>query len=119
MKEELEIAKFDIGRRYYAGNGNNYGSVKTLKLYASTDNENYTEVGGFTFTFPWTAPDGTVVEGPNSPLIPAYEEIVPAEPVKARYMKMKSWKLIQATMRVRSLISKLTKKSKAINSSTY
>jgi len=88
MKEELEIAKFDIGRRYYAGNGNNYGSVKTLKLYASTDNENFTEVGGFTFTFPWTAPDGTVVEGPNSPLIPAYEEIVPAEPVKARYMKM-------------------------------
>ena len=59
MKEELEIAKFDIGRRYYAGNGNNYGSVKTLKLYASTDNENFTEVGGFTFTFPWTAPDGT------------------------------------------------------------
>lgn len=88
MKEELEIAKFDIGRRYYAGNGNNYGSVKTLKLYASTDNENFTEVGGFTFTFPWTAPDGTVVEGPNSPLIPAYEEIIPAEPVKARYMKM-------------------------------
>ena len=88
MKEELEIAKFDIGRRYYAGNGNNYGSVKTLKLYASTDNENFTEVGGFTFTFPWTAPDGTVVEGPNSPLIPAYEEIVPAEPVKARYMKI-------------------------------
>ena len=57
-------------------------------MYASTDNETFTEVGGFTFTFPWTAPDGTVVEGPNSPLIPAYEEIVPAEPVKARYMKM-------------------------------
>lgn len=88
MQQELEIAKCDIGRRYYAGTGNNYGTVKSLKMYVSTNNENFTEVGGFTFELPWTAPDGTVVEGHLSPLIPAFEEIVLAEPVKARYVKL-------------------------------
>lgn len=41
MKEELECAMFHIGRRHYAPNGNNYGTVKTMNIYASTDNENY------------------------------------------------------------------------------
>ena len=41
MQEELEVVRFDIGRRYYAGTGNNYGTVKTLNIYASTDNENF------------------------------------------------------------------------------
>ena len=48
MQEELEIAKFDIGRRYYAGNGNNYGSVKTLKLYASTELPSLISAGDIT-----------------------------------------------------------------------
>lgn len=88
MKEVLEIAKFDIGRRYYSGNGNNYGTVKKLNIYASTDNENFTSVGGFVFSLPWTAPDGTVVTAATSPLIPPFEEVVPAAPVTARYIKL-------------------------------
>lgn len=87
MKEVLEIAKFDIGRRYYS-NGNNYGTVKVLDVYASTDNENFTKVGGFRFELPWTAPDGTIVTGATNPLIPAYEEVIPAETVTARYIKL-------------------------------
>lgn len=88
MQEELECAMFHIGRRYYSGNGNNYGTVKTMNIYASTDQENYEKVGGFTFALPWTAPDGTVVDKATSPLIPAYEEIKLASPVKARYIRL-------------------------------
>lgn len=87
MKEELECAMFHIGRRYYA-NGNNYGTVKTMNIYASTDNENFEKVGGFTFTLPWTAPDGTVVTGTTHPMIPPYEEIVLPSPVTARYIRL-------------------------------
>lgn len=87
MQEELECAMFQIGRRYYS-NGNNYGTVKTMNIYASTDNENFERVGGFTFSLPWTAPDGTVVNSATNPLIPPYEEIVLAEPVKARYFRL-------------------------------
>lgn len=88
MQEELECAMFHIGRRYYSGNGKNYGTVKTMNIYASTDQENYEKVGGFTFALPWTAPDGTVVDKATSPLIPAYEEIKLASPVKARYIRL-------------------------------
>lgn len=88
MKEELECCMFQIGRRYYAPNGNNYGTVKHMDIYTSTDNENYTKVGEFSFDLPWTAPDGTIVETSTSPLIPPYEEIALAEPVTARYVKM-------------------------------
>lgn len=87
MKEELECAMFHIGRRYYS-NGNNYGTVKTMNIYASTDNENFEKVGGFTFALPWTAPDGTVVTGATSPLIPAYEEVILPSPVTARYIRL-------------------------------
>ena len=88
MQEELEVVRFDIGRRYYAGTGNNYGTVKTLNIYASTDNENFERVGGFTFELPWTASDGTVVTSATSPLIPAYEEVDLDAPVTARYIKL-------------------------------
>lgn len=88
MQEELEIVRFDIGRRYYAGNGNNYGTVKTLNIYASTDNENFERVGGFTFELPWTAPDGTVVTAATHPLIPAFEEVDLPSPITARYIKL-------------------------------
>lgn len=85
MQEELECVSFAIGRRV---NGeNNYPSVKTLQLWVSTDNENFTQVGGFTFALPWQAPDGTIVEG-NSPLVPAEEVITLTEPVVARYVKL-------------------------------
>ncbi|MEL5895675.1 discoidin domain-containing protein [Bacteroides sp. GD17] len=88
MKEVLDIAKFDIGRRHYAPSGANYATVKTMNIYASTDNENFTQVGSFTFQLPWTAPDGTVVTGATSPLIPGYEEVIPSQPVTARYIKL-------------------------------
>lgn len=88
MQEELECAMFHIGRRHNSGNGNNYGTVKTMNIYASTDKENYEKVGGFTFALPWTAPDGTVVDKATNPLIPAYEEIKLASPVKARYIRL-------------------------------
>lgn len=87
MKEEQECAMFHIGRRYYS-NGNNYGTVKNMNIYVSTDNENFEKVGGFTFSLPWTAPDGTVVTGFTSPLIPAYEEVVLPSPVVARYIRL-------------------------------
>lgn len=86
MKAELTCYKFDIGRRL-AG-ANNYPSVKMMEIYASNDNQDFSKkVGGFTFALPWTAPDGTVVNG-NSPLVPGYEEVLLAEPVKARYIKL-------------------------------
>lgn len=85
MKEELECISFAIGRRAYGDI--NYPSVKTMEVYTSLDNENFTKVGGFTFSLPWTAPDGTVVNG-NSPLIPGEEVIKLSEPVKARYVKL-------------------------------
>lgn len=88
MQEELECAMFHIGRRHNSGNGNNYGTVKTMNIYASTDKENYEKVGGFTFALPWTAPNGTVVDKATNPLIPAYEEIKLASPVKARYIRL-------------------------------
>lgn len=88
MQEELEVVRFDIGRRYYAGTGNNYGTVKTLNIYASTDNENFTQVGGFTFELPWTAPDGTVVTSATDPSIPAFEQIDLDTPVVARYIRL-------------------------------
>jgi len=87
MKEELDVSMVRIGRRYYAANGNNYPSIKVLEVQASTDGENYTSVGGFTFALPWTAPDGTVVNG-NSPLVPGYEDIMMPAVTTARYMKI-------------------------------
>ena len=87
MKKELSIAKVRIARRFYPGNGNYYPSVKVLEVYTSTDNENFTKVGGFTFALPWTAPDGTVVTG-NSPKVPAFEEVVFAQDVTTRYVKL-------------------------------
>ncbi|MDR1098061.1 MAG: discoidin domain-containing protein [Tannerella sp.] len=87
MKKELSVAMVRIGRRYYAANGNNYPTVKTMEIYAGTDDENYTRVGGFTFSLPWTAPDGTVING-NSPLIPPYEEVTLTEKTTARYIKL-------------------------------
>lgn len=88
MKQELTVAKVAIGRRHYAANGNNYPTVKTMEIYASLDNDEYTLVGQFTFALPWTAPDGTVVNG-NSPLVPGDEEVYFKEGgVKARYMRM-------------------------------
>ncbi|EJX05948.1 f5/8 type C domain protein [gut metagenome] len=88
MQEELECAMFHIGRRLNSKNGNNYGSVKTMNIYASTDKKNYEKVGGFTFELPWKAPDGTLVDKATSPLIPGYEEIKLASPVKARYIRL-------------------------------
>ena len=85
MQEELECISFAIGRRAYGEN--NYPTVKTLQLWVSTDNENFTQVGGFTFALPWQAPDGTIVTG-NSPLVPAEEVISLAEPVLACYVKL-------------------------------
>ncbi|MDR0393709.1 MAG: discoidin domain-containing protein [Tannerella sp.] len=87
MQKEQSVAMIRIGRRFYAGNGNYYPTVKTMEIYAGTDNENYKQVGGFTFALPWTAPDGTVVTG-NSPLVPPYEEVALAEVTTARYIKL-------------------------------
>jgi hypothetical protein len=87
MQKEQPVAMVQIGRRYYAENGNNYSSVKTMEVYAGTDNENYTKVGGFSFSLPWTAPDGTIVNG-NSPLVPPYEEVILDEITTARYFKL-------------------------------
>ncbi len=83
MQEEYEVVRFDIGRRQYGEN--NYPSVKHMDIYVSTDNENFTKVGEFTFEIPWTAEDGTVVTG-NSPLVPAEEIIELDEAVTARYV---------------------------------
>lgn len=87
MKEELTCHLFRIARRFYAGNGNYYPSVKVMEVHASVDNENFTRVGGFTFALPWIAPDGTTVNG-NSPKVPPYEDIILSEPVTARYVKL-------------------------------
>ena len=87
MKKDLDVVMFQIGRRHYPANGNYYPSIKTMNIYTSTDDKNYEKVGGFTFTLPWTAPDGTIVKG-NSPLIPAYEEIKLDKAVTARYVKL-------------------------------
>lgn len=90
MKQELMVAKVSIGRRYYAATKNNYPTVKKMKVYYSLDNIEFTYFGEFTFELPWTAPDGTVVNG-NSPLVPADEEIVYKDNVlgvQARYFKM-------------------------------
>ena len=58
-----------------------------MNIYVSTDGENFEQVGEFTFELPWTAPDGTVVEG-NSPLVPAEEVITLDAPVTARYVRL-------------------------------
>lgn len=94
MKEELPVAMVRIARRVYptddvnhASYGVNYPSVKVLEVQASTNGEDYTSVGGFTFALPWTAPDGTVVNG-NSKLVPAYEDILLPTITTARYMKL-------------------------------
>lgn len=87
MKEDLEVAMVRVGRRTYAANGNNYPTVKTMEVYASTDNVDYAKVGQFTFALPWTAPDGTVING-TSPLVPGYEDVVFDAPVTARYIKL-------------------------------
>lgn len=85
MQKELECSQFAIGRRQ---NGElNYPSVKHMNIYTSTDGENFEQVGEFTFELPWTAPNGTVVEG-NSPLVPAEEVITLDAPVTARYIKL-------------------------------
>lgn len=85
MQEEHTCYKFRIGRRAYGAI--NYPSVKTMEIYGSTDNENFTKVGDFTFALPWTAPDGTVVTG-NSALIPGIEDVELEKPVTARYVKL-------------------------------
>lgn len=85
MKEELSCIMFRIARRGYGDK--NYPSVKKLDVYTSTDNKDFTKVGGFTFALPWTAPDGTVVNG-NSALVPPYEDVTLTEPVTARYVKL-------------------------------
>lgn len=85
MKKELPCVMFRIARRGYKEL--NYPSVKKLDVYTSTDNENFTKVGGFEFVLPWTAPDGTVVSG-NSALVPPYEDIVLPEAVTARFVKL-------------------------------
>lgn len=87
MKKELSVAMVRIARRYYAANGNNYPSVKVMEVHTSADGANYTNVGGFTFALPWTAPDGTVING-NSPKVPPYEDVVFSAPVQARYVKL-------------------------------
>lgn len=85
MQKELECSRFAIGRRQ---NGElNYPSVKHMDIYTSTDGENFNQVGEFTFALPWTAPDGTIVNG-NSALVPAEEVITLDAPVTARYIKL-------------------------------
>lgn len=86
MKEEHNCYKFRIGRRAYGTI--NYASVKTMEIYVSTNNEDFTKAGGFTFALPWTAPDGTVVTGSNSALIPGFEDVTLEKPVTARYVKL-------------------------------
>lgn len=85
MQKEHTCFQFRIGRRAYGAI--NYPSVKTMEIYTSTDNENFTQASGFTFALPWTAPDGTIVTG-NSKLIPGFEDVILATPVKARYVKL-------------------------------
>lgn len=85
MQKELSIAMVRIGRRAYGVN--NYPSVKKMDVYTSTDNVNFTKVGGFTFALPWIAPDGTEVKG-NSPKVPAFEDVKFASTVTARYVKL-------------------------------
>lgn len=87
MKKELAVSMVTIGRRFYALNGNNYPTVKTMEVYAGTNNVDFTKVGDFSFALPWTAPDGTVVNG-NSPLVPGTEDIMLTETVTARYIKL-------------------------------
>lgn len=87
MKKELAVSMVSVGRRHYAPNGNNYPTVKTMEVYASVNDVDYTKVGGFTFALPWTAPNGTVVNG-NSPLVPGAEDIMLSETVTARYIKL-------------------------------
>lgn len=87
MKKELAVSMVTIGRRFYLPNGNNYPSIKTMEVYASTNNVDFTKVGNFSFSLPWTAPNGTVVNG-NSPLIPGTENIMLTETVTARYIKL-------------------------------
>lgn len=87
MQKELQVAMIRIGRRHYTNNGNNYPTVKTMEIYGSMDGSSYTPIGGFTFALPWTAPDGTVVNG-NSPLVPGYEEILLSEIATVRYVRL-------------------------------
>lgn len=77
-----------IGRRFYSGNGNNYGTVKHIDIYTGDGTSSWTKVSEFSFDLPWTASDSTVVEKSTSPLIPAYEEVKFTEPVTTRYFKM-------------------------------
>lgn len=88
MKKELSVAMVRIGRRLYAANGNNYPSVRAMDVYTSTDNVNFTKVGGFRFELPWIAPDGTEIKG-NSPKIPPFEDVKFEDgAVTARYVKL-------------------------------
>lgn len=88
MKKELPVGLVRIGRRM-AG-VNYYPSVKTMEVWTSTstDDASFTKAGSFTFALPWTAPDGTVVNG-NSPKVPAFTDVAFASPVTARYVKLK------------------------------
>lgn len=85
MKKELSVGMVRIGRRM-AG-VNYYPSVKTMEVWTSTDNVTFTKSGEFTFALPWTAPDGTVVNG-NSPKVPAFENVKFASTVTARYVRL-------------------------------
>lgn len=91
MKKELDVAMVSIGRRYYAGNGNYYGTFKTLEIYAG-DSPNADEItdkiGEINFNLPWTAPDGTVVTSATNPNIPPFEDVVLPEITTARYVKL-------------------------------
>lgn len=88
MKSEQQFGLIALGRRHYAANGNNYGTFKTVEVWSSTDDENYTKAGEGTFSIPWTSPDGTVVSGTTSPLIPPYMYIELDAPTTARYVKL-------------------------------
>lgn len=85
MKKELPVAMIRIGRRM-AG-VNNYPSVKKMEIWTSTDNVEFVKSGEFTFALPWTAPDGTIVNG-NSPKVPPFEDVKFASTVTARYVKL-------------------------------
>lgn len=88
MKKEQTVGLVRIGRRM-AG-VNYYPSVKTMEVWTSTstDDASFTKAGSFTFALPWTAPDGTIVNG-NSPKVPAFTDVTFASPVTARYVKLK------------------------------
>lgn len=86
MKKELPVAMVRIGRR--ANGANNYASVKKMEVWTSKDNVTFAKSGEFTFSIPWTAPDGTIVTGSTNSKIPPFEDVIFANIVTARYVKL-------------------------------